>query len=92
MQDRQRSQAKEIHLQQAEIIQRPHRILGDYFLFLRIAAQRNVFRKIAIADDDPGRVDAEVGRASLQQRRVLPQLPGGRFRFDRASQLRIRGG
>ena len=90
MQDRQRSQPKEIHLEQAEVVQRTHRILRDHFLFLRVAAQRDVFRKIAIADDDAGRVHSEVARPPFQQDRVVPQLPRRRFRIDGAPQLRIR--
>ena len=83
----QRFQAQEIHLEQAEIVQRPHRILADDFVSFGVAAERHVFGQIAIADDDAGRVHAGVARKSFQHGRVIPQLPRRRFRLDRASSV-----
>ena len=80
MQDRQCSQAKEIHFEQAKVVQRPHRILRDDFLFLRVAAQRCQLNEVFALDqmdrlpgfaaetDDVERNAAAIARRSSSRR------------------------
>ena len=66
-------QAEEVHLQHAQVGERAHRILGHDFPFLA-ADEGDVVRQLAVADDDPGRVDAGAAGEALEEGRVFPQL------------------
>ena len=80
---------KEIHLEQAEIIERPHRILADDVVTFHVSTKRDVIGKIAIADHHTGRVHAGVTRQTLQDFCVLEKLTRGCLARDCSFQLRI---
>ena len=80
---------KEIHFEQAEIVERPHRILADDVVAFHVATKRDVIGKIAIADHDTGRVHAGVTRQALQDFCVLEKLTRGCLARDGSFQLRI---
>ena len=82
-------QAKEIHLQQSEIVERAHRVLADDVVAFYIAAQRDVFGQIAIGDDDTSGVHASVARKTFENLSILKKLFGFPLRRDRALQLRV---
>ena len=75
--DGQRFQSEKIHFQQAEISERPHRILTDDVVAFHIATERDVFGQVAIGDDDAGRVHAGVTGQAFKNFAVLKEL----FRF-----------
>ena len=54
--DRQRLQPEEVHLQQAEVAQRIHRVLRDDFVRVRAGGERHNIRERLRADDHAGRV------------------------------------
>ena len=68
----QRFQPQKIHFQQPEVVQRIHRILADDVVAFDVAAERDVFGKIAITDDNAGRVHAGIARKSFQRRSRIP--------------------
>ena len=85
----QRFQPEKIHLEQAEIVQRAHRILADHVVAFDVAAERDVIGQIAIGDDDTGRVHPGIAREALERLRVFEQLFRLWFGRDRAFQFRI---
>ena len=80
---------EEIHLEQAKIVQRTHRILADHVVAFDVAAERDVIGQIAIGDDDTGRVHPGIAREALERLRVFEQLFRLWFGRDRAFQFRI---
>ena len=86
--EREGLQTQEIHLQQAEIVQRTARVLGDDLLPL-VPGERDVFVEIPVADDDAGRVHPRVAGEALEDERVVPHLPRGGFGLDGLFQLGV---
>ena len=86
--DRQRFQSKKIHLQHADVAEWIHRVLTDDRTVVR-ARERDVFRKIAIADHDAGRVNTHASRQPFELCRDIPQRRGCVFVFNRAFQFGI---
>ena len=91
---RERLEPKKVHLEQSEVVERPHRILADDIVAFDVAAERHVIGEVAIGDYDAGRMHAGVARKSFQQRRMIPKLPRGGLRLNRAFKFGIffRGG
>ena len=62
------------------ILSRPRSFSGPIgycvidFVALRVAAERDVFREIAVADDDAGGVHADVARPAFEQDRRIPRV------------------
>ena len=73
--DGERLQPEEIHLQQAEVADRAHRVLGDDAAVVVLLQRQEVDERLG-ADDDAGRVDAGAAGLVLEQERVVDELPG----------------
>ncbi len=71
--DRQRLQAEEIHLQQAEVADRAHRVLRDDGAVLVLLERQQIHQRL-IADDHAGRVDRGVAREVFENERGVDQL------------------
>ena len=63
--DGQGGQPQEIHLEQAELLQAHHVVLGDDFVFVGLV-ERNQFPQRQRRDHHAGRVDAGIARHALQ--------------------------
>ena len=68
--DGERGQAEEVHLEKAELLEAAHVVLGDDFVFVRLVKRDEFFQRRR-RDDDTGRVDAT---------RCAPCLPACRRR------------
>ena len=62
--DGERFQAEEIHLEQAEFAERLHRVLGDDAAVV-VRGERDVIGQVVVGDDDAGGVDAGLARDAL---------------------------
>ena len=86
--DRQRLESEEIHLEHAELGERAHGVLGHHFLLIA-AGERHVDVEVGRTDDDPGGVHAGPAGQSFEPGGVLPEFGGGGFIGDGGSQFRI---
>ena len=78
------AEAEEVHLQQAELLDRPHRVARDQLGPLGVLVERDVAVEGLVGDDHRGGVDGGVARAALERLGDLPQvlhLPPGVHRL-----------
>ena len=69
-----RPKAEEIHLEQAELLDRSHRVAGDQLRPLGVLVERDVFLEGLVGDHHRGGVHRRVARAALERAGDLPQL------------------
>ena len=83
-------QPEEVHLEQADLGDGAHVILGDDFAFVA-AGERDVFVERAVADDDAGGVDADVAVEAFEFERRSSRVPDRWTRLSMSSlQLGLR--
>ena len=71
--DRQRLEAQEIHLQQAQVAHRPHRVLGDDGAVFVLLERQQVHQRL-VADDHARGVDRGVARQVFEDERRVDQF------------------
>ena len=86
--DGQRPEPQEVHLEEPELLDRAHRVLGDDLLALGIAVERDVLHQGLVGDHHPGRVLAGVAGQPLELLGDLPQLRDLGPRLDRLGEGR----
>ena len=72
-QDGQRLEPEEVHLQEAEVAHRPHRVLGHDAAVVVLLERQQVDQRLG-ADDDAGRVDAGAAGLVLEDQGVVHQF------------------
>ena len=78
--DGQRLQPEEIHLQQAEIADRTHRVLRDDGAVLVLLERQQIHQRL-IADHDAGGMDGRVARDVFEHERGVDQFARDFLRF-----------
>ena len=86
--DGERAEAEEVHLEQAELLDRPHGEPGDQLRPLGVLVERNVLIERVVGDDDGGGVDRRVARTALQRPRDVPEFLHVRLGLDHLGEWR----
>src|SRR2546426_11177127 len=75
--DRQRPEPEEVHLEEPELLDRPHRVAGDQLRPLGVLVEWDVLIEGLVGDDDGRGVDGGVAGGAPPGGRRLPQAAGG---------------